>query len=111
MRQIKNRESAIRQLTAEIAAKSQQLAAISYHKITHAESSFAAATESVATLLVDGGHVKTVIKVTPHIINNITDYKTDIIDSYTVSVDGFSDVVIHEILFYGEVVLISEELF
>ena len=68
-------------------------------------------TESVATLLIDGGHVKTVIKVTPHIINNIADYKTSIIDSYTVSVDGFSDVVIHEILFYGEVVLISEELF
>ena len=111
MRQIKNRESAIRQLVAEIAAKSQQLAAISHHKITHAESSFAAMTESVATLLVDGGHVKTVIKVTPHIINNITDYKTDIIDSYTVSVDGFSDVVIHEILFYGEILLISEELF
>ena len=111
MRQIKNRESAIRQLAAEIAAKSQQLAAISHHKITHAESSFAAMTESVATLLVDGSHVKTVIKVTPHIINNITDYKTDIIDSYTVSVDGFSDVVIHEILFYGEIVLISEELF
>ena len=111
MRQIKNRESAMRTLAAEIAAKSQQLAAISHHKITHAESSFAAATESVATLLVDGGHVKTVIKVTPHIINNITDYKTDIIDSYTVSVDGFSDVVIHEILFYGEILLISEELF
>ena len=111
MRQIKNRESTIRQLAAEIAAKSRQLAAISHHKITHAESSFAATTESVATLLVDGGHVKTVIKVTPHIINNITDYKTDIIDSYTVSVDGFSDVVIHEILFYGEIVLISEELF
>ena len=111
MRQIKNRETAMRTLAAEIAAKSQQLAAISHHKITHAESSFAAATESVATLLVDGGHVKTVIKVTPHIINNITDYKTDIIDSYTFSVDGFSDVVIHEILFYGEIVLISEELF
>lgn len=111
MRQIKNLESAICQLTAEIAAKSQQLAAISHHKITHAESSFAAMTESVATLLIDGGHVKTVIKVTPHIINNITDYKTDIIDSYTVSVDGFSDVVIHEILFYGEILLISEELF
>ena len=111
MRQIKNRESAIRQLAAEIAAKSQQLASVSNHKITHAEASFASMTESVATLLVDGGHVKTVIKVTPHIINNITDYKTDIIDSYTVSVDGFSDVVIHEILFYGEVVLISEELF
>lgn len=68
-------------------------------------------TESVATLLIDGGHVKTVIKVTPHIINNIADCKTDIIDSYTVSVDGFDDVVLHEILFYGEVVLISEELF
>ncbi len=111
MRQIRNRETAIRQLVAEIAAKSQQLAAVSNHKITHAEASFASMTESVATLLIDGGHVKTVIKVTPHIINNITDYKTDIIDSYTVSVDGFSDVVIHEILFCGEVVLISEELF
>ena len=111
MRQIKNRETAMRTLAAEIAAKSQQLAAISHHKITHAESSFAAATESVATLLVDGGHVKTVIKVSPHIINNIAYYKNSIIDSYTVSVDGFSDVVIHEILFYGEVVLISEELF
>ena len=101
----------MRLLAAEIAAKSQQLAAISHHKITHAEALFASMTESVATLLIDGGHVKTVIKVTPHIINNITDYKTDIIDSYTVSVDGFSDVVIHEILFYGEIVLISEELF
>ena len=111
MRQIKNRESAIRQLAAEIAAKSQQLAAVSNHKITHAEASFASMTESVATLLVDGGHVKTVIKVTPHIINNIADYKTSIIDSYTVSVDGFDDVVLHEIIFYGEVVLISEELF
>lgn len=111
MRQIKNRESAIRQLAAEIAAKSQQLAAVSNHKITHAEMSFAGMTESTATLLVDGGHVKTVIKVTPHIINNIADYKTSIIDSYTVSVDGFDDVVLHEIIFYGEVVLISEELF
>ena len=111
MRQIKNRESAIRQLAAEIAAKSQQLAAVSNHKITHAEASFAAATESVATLLVDGGHIKTVIKVTPHIINNISDYKTSIIDSYIVNIDGFDDVVLHEILFYGEIVLISEELF
>lgn len=111
MRQIKNRESAIRQLAAEIAAKSQQLAAVSNHKITHAEASFAGMTESTATLLVDGGHVKTVIKVTPHVINNISDYKTSIIDSYTVSVDGFDDVVLHEIIFYGEVVLISEELF
>ena len=111
MRQIKNRETAIRQLSAEIAAKSQQLAAVSNHKITHAEASFASMTESTATLLVDGGHVKTVIKVSPHIINNIADYKTSIIDSYTVSVDGFDDVVLHEIIFYGEVVLISEELF
>ena len=111
MRQIKNRETAIRQLAAEIAAKSQQLAAVSNHKITSAEMSFASMTESVATLLVDGGHVKTVIKVSPHIINNIADYKTSIIDSYTVSVDGFDDVVLHEIIFYGEVVLISEELF
>ena len=111
MRQIKNRETAIRQLSAEIAAKSQQLAAVSNHKITHAEASFASMTESVATLLVDGCHVKTVIKVSPHIINNIADYKTSIIDSYTVSVDGFDDVVLHEIIFYGEVVLISEELF
>lgn len=111
MRQIKNRESAIRQLTAEIAAKSQQLAAVSNHKITHAEASFAGMTESVATLLIDGGHVKTVIKVTPHIINNIADYKTSIIDSYIVNLDGFGDVVLHEILFYGEIVLISEELF
>lgn len=111
MRQIKNRETTMRQLAAEIAAKSQQLAAISHHKITHAESSFAAMTESVATLLVDGGHVKTVIKVTPHIINNIADYKTSIIDSYIVNLDGFGEVVLHEILFYGEIVLISEELF
>lgn len=111
MRQIKNRESAIRQLAAEIAAKSQQLAAVSNHKITHAEASFASMTESVATLLIDGGHVKTVIKVTPHIINNIADYKTNIIDSYIVNLDGFGEVVLHEILFYGEVVLISEELF
>lgn len=111
MRQIKNRESAIRQLAAEIAAKSQQLAAISHHKITHAESSFAVTTESVATLLIDGCHVKTVIKVTPHVINNIADYNTNIIDSYAVNIDGFADVVIHEILFFGEVVLISEELF
>ena len=111
MRQIKNRESAIRQLTAEIAAKSQQLAAISCHKITHAESTFAAMTESVATLLIDGGHVKTVIKVTPHIINNLGEYHTSIIDSYIVNLDGFGDVVLHEILFYGEIVLISEELF
>lgn len=111
MRQIKNRESAIRQLAAEIAAKSQQLAAISHHKITHAEMTFASMTESVATLLIDGGHVKTVIKVTPHVINNIADYHTNIIDSYTVNIDGFGDVVLHEILFYGEVVLISEELF
>ena len=111
MRQIKNRETAIRQLAAEIAAKSQQLAAVSNHKITNAEMTFASTTESVATLLVDGGHVKTVIKVTPHIINYISDYKTSIIDSYIVNIDGFSDVVLHEILFYGEVVLISEELF
>lgn len=111
MRQIKNRESAIRQLAAEIAAKSQQLAAVSNHKITHAEALFASMTESVATLLIDGGHVKTVIKVTPHIINNIADYKTNIIDSYVVNLDGFGDVVLHEILFYGEVVLISEEIF
>ena len=111
MRQIKNRESAMRLLAAEIAAKSQQLAAISHHKITHAEASFAGMTESVTTLLIDGGHVKTLIKVMPHVINNISDYKTSIIDSYTVSVDGFDDVVLHEILFYGEVVLISEELF
>ena len=111
MRQIKNRETAMRLLAAEIAAKSQQLAAVSNHKITHAEASFAGMTESTATLLVDGGHVKTVIKVTPHVINNISDYKTSIIDSHTVSVDGFDDVVLHEIIFYGEVVLISEELF
>ena len=111
MRQIKNRESAIRQLAAEIAAKSQQLAAVSNHKITHAEALFASMTESVATLLIDGGHVKTVIKVTPHIINNTADYKTSIIDSYIVNLDGFGDVVLHEILFYGEILLISEELF
>lgn len=111
MRQIKNRESAIRQLAAEIAAKSQQLAAVSNHKITHAEASFAGMTESVATLLIDGGHVKTVIKVSPSVINNITDYETSIIDSYIVNLDGFGEVVLHEILFYGEVVLISEELF
>ena len=111
MRQIKNRESAIRQLAAEIAARSQQLAAVSNHKITHAESLFAAMTGSVATLLVDGGHVKTVIKVTPHIINNIADYNINIIDSYAVNLDGFGDVVLHEIMFYGEIVLISEELF
>ena len=111
MRQIKNRETAIRQLSAEIAAKSQQLAAVSNHKITNAEASFASMTESTATLLVDGCYVKTVIKVSPHIINNIADYMTSIIDSYTVSVDGFDDVVLHEIIFYGEVVLISEELF
>ena len=111
MRQIKNRESAIRQLAAEIAAKSQQLAAVSNHKITHAEASFAGMTESVATLLVDGGHVKTVIKVTPHTINNLGEYHTSIIDSYIVNLDGFGDVVLHEILFYGEIVLISEELF
>ena len=111
MRQIKNRESAIRQLAAEIAAKSQQLAAVSNHKITHAEMTFASVTESVATLLIDGGHVKTVIKVTPHIINNIADYNTSIIDSYIVNLDGFGEVVLHEILFYGEILLISEELF
>ena len=111
MRQIKNRGTTIRQLSAEIAAKSQQLAAVSNHKITHAEASFAGMTESTATLLVDGGHVKTVIKVAPHIINNIADYKTSIIDSYIVNLDGFGEVVIHEIIFYGEVVLISEELF
>lgn len=111
MQQIKNRESAIRKLAAEIAAKSRQLAAVSNHKITHAEMSFASMTESVATLLVDGGHVKTVIKVTPHVINNISDYETSIIDSYIVNIDGFGEVVLHEIIFHGEVVLISEELF